>query len=60
LFIPFDNLSTTMFDTESSGIGLTVVQNLMELMHGQVGVTSTPEGNTTFWLELPLNKSSTN
>ncbi|MDH5767041.1 MAG: response regulator, partial [Gammaproteobacteria bacterium] len=45
LFIPFDNLSTTMFDTESSGIGLTVVQNLMELMHGQVGVTSTPKGN---------------
>lgn len=36
-----------------SGVGLTIVKGLVELMGGEVGVRSRP-GNTEFWFTLPL------
>lgn len=36
-----------------SGVGLTIVKGLIELMGGQVGVRSQP-GKTEFWFGLPL------
>jgi signal transduction histidine kinase len=37
-----------------SGLGLTVVKQIVELHGGQVGVRRTDGGGATFWFTLPL------
>ena len=37
-----------------SGLGLTVVKQLVELHGGKVGVQETPGGGATFWFTLPV------
>lgn len=37
-----------------SGLGLAVCQRLTELMSGKIGVISSPDEGSCFWLELPL------
>jgi signal transduction histidine kinase len=46
-------------NTRGSGIGLAVVQLLMEAMGGQVVVGDAPEGGADFQLRLPIFKEST-
>lgn len=59
LFLPFERLGAEKTATEGTGIGLHLAQRLTELMHGFLGVESSPGQGSTFWIELPIAKSPT-
>lgn len=54
LFQPFERLDADKTFEEGTGIGLTLSKHLVELMGGTIGVKSTPDNGSTFWLELDL------
>ncbi|MEM7562337.1 MAG: HAMP domain-containing sensor histidine kinase [Pseudomonadota bacterium] len=54
VFIPFDRLGRETGQTEGSGIGLTIAQQLAQLLGGELGFTSEPGKGSTFWIDLPL------
>ncbi|MCB1026771.1 MAG: HAMP domain-containing protein [Microthrixaceae bacterium] len=53
LFIPFDRLDADDTGKQGSGVGLSVTQQLVELMDGTVEVTSEVGVGTTFTIVLP-------
>jgi signal transduction histidine kinase len=52
LFEPFNRLEHTNSNIPGTGIGLTICKQLIELMHGQIGVYRNPDQGLTFWLEF--------
>lgn len=53
VFEPFDRLGLEASNIRGTGIGLTIVKQLVERMGGSVGLTSTIGIGSTFWVELP-------
>jgi len=55
LFTPFSKISTKPTAGESStGIGLWIANELIQLQHGHIGHQTPEEGGCDFWVELPL------
>jgi len=52
LYQPFNRLGQETSDQQGTGIGLVVTKHLIELMGGEIGVTSRPGGGTLFWIDL--------
>lgn len=52
LFEPFERLGVDDGNEPGSGIGLTVARQLVELMGGEIGVTSIPGRGSTFFVDL--------
>jgi signal transduction histidine kinase/CheY-like chemotaxis protein len=59
LFVPFQRIGAEQTGVEGSGLGLTLSKNLVEAMHGTMGVQSTVGQGSTFWVELAIAENPT-
>jgi signal transduction histidine kinase/ActR/RegA family two-component response regulator len=57
LFQPFNRLGQEAGPEEGTGIGLVVTKRLMELMGGDIGVSSTVGVGSVFWIDLKASSA---
>lgn len=56
LFQKFSRVNTSYKElalVEGTGLGLYICKQFIEMMHGTIGLDSTPGQGSTFWVELP-------
>lgn len=53
LFEPFNRLDSD-HSIDGTGIGLSITRQLINLMHGGIGLESKPGDGSTFWFTLPI------
>lgn len=51
IFLPFERMNNNN-NIEGVGIGLSITKNLIKLMGGKIGVKSTPDKGSTFWIDV--------
>lgn len=59
LFTPFKRLDAGSSEVEGTGIGLTIVKQLVEIMGGNIGVHSEQGQGSTFWVDFLPSASVT-
>jgi len=57
LFQPFNRIGAESSGIEGTGLGLVIARQLVEAMHGQLTVASTPGEGTRFTLLMPLARA---
>jgi PAS domain S-box-containing protein len=58
LFKAFNRLGLENSELEGTGIGLVITKKILELMGGNIGVSSKLDKGSTFWIELPCDNLS--
>ncbi|HEY8925627.1 MAG TPA: PAS domain S-box protein, partial [Polyangia bacterium] len=59
IFEPFQRAGQETGPIEGTGIGLAISKRLAELMKGRVGFTSEVGRGSSFWIEIPVQRSAT-
>ena len=54
LFQPFEQLANQQTAEPGTGLGLTICKQYIELMHGQLDVSSEPGKGSVFYFEIPV------
>ncbi|GAB4345215.1 MAG: hypothetical protein Fur0042_09700 [Cyanophyceae cyanobacterium] len=57
IFLPFEQVSSGSKKAEGTGLGLTISQQIVQLMGSEIQVESTPGVGSRFWFELKLPRS---
>jgi len=55
IFKPFIQMRKSKASTDGAGLGLSIVKQLVELMHGSIELESTPGKGSTFTITLPIH-----
>ena len=58
IFKPFEQVGKQKLETKGTGLGLTISKNFVELMGGQLHVSSQINVGTQFWFEIILKTST--
>jgi PAS domain S-box-containing protein len=59
LFEPFNRLGAEGGPVQGTGIGLSIVRQLVQMMDGALGVESRPGAGACFWIDLPAAADGT-
>lgn len=58
IFQPFNRLGHETSEIEGTGIGLVIAREMIHLMKGDIGFESEIGKGSTFWIEIPLAKQT--
>jgi chemotaxis methyl-accepting protein methylase/signal transduction histidine kinase/chemotaxis response regulator CheB len=59
IFLPFNQLNHTQSSKEGTGLGLTISQNILRQMGGEIQLNSTLGQGSKFWFDLTLPEINT-